>query len=498
MERKTLRNLLIIIITAIVSTSVYLICSNFYYQIGYPLDDAWIYQTYARNLSQLGEWSFTPGLESGGSTGPLWVLFITVGYILQLDHHFWTYFLGTTILLGVGIIGVYGFELLQPEHKKWAIFGGLVLVLEWHLIWASVSGMETLLFAFLILLILIWLLKPQIAVKEWFFIGILIGVSVWIRPDGITLLGPAVLVIIASSKTPRKNIFKHSAILASGFLLPFGLYLIFNLITSGTIWPNTFYAKQAEYAELRDIPFILRFGQQFIAPMPGVGIILLPGFIITFFQSLREKRWSVLAGIIWFIGYLGIYAIRLPITYQHGRYIIPAMSIFFLLGIVGAISWIDEHFQDPRMIFRVISKVWLISGISILGLFWILGAKAFVEDTAIIESEMVATAHWVQENTSPDALIAAHDIGALGYFSQRDIVDLAGLISPEVIPFIRDEERLGKYLDSQEVEYLMTFPEWYPILTSHSTLIFQTQNPYSPKLGGENMAVYQWFSVSSK
>ena len=118
-------------------------------------------------LSHLGEWSFIPGSEFGGSTGPLWVLFITVGYFLRLDHHVWAYVLGTIILLGVGIVGVFGFELLQPERKKWALFGGLVLVLEWHLIWASVSGMETLLFAFVILLTLIWILKPKIAEKEW-------------------------------------------------------------------------------------------------------------------------------------------------------------------------------------------------------------------------------------------------------------------------------------------------------------------------------------------
>ena len=42
-------------------------------------------------------------------------------------------------------------------------------------------------------------------------------------------------------------------------------------------------------------------------------------------------------------------------------------------------------------------------------------------------------------NTPPDALIAAHDIGAVGYFGQRRLLDLAGLVSPEVIPFIRDE-----------------------------------------------------------
>jgi hypothetical protein len=118
--------------------------------------------------------------------------------------------------------------------------------------------------------------------------------------------------------------------------------------------------------------------------------------------------------------------------------------------------------------------------------------KAYAEDVAIIESEMVTTAIWINENIAADALIAAHDIGALGYFAERNIIDLAGLISPDVIPFIRDEDRLAIYLDSENVEYLMTFPDWYPSLADQSTLIYKTQGNFSPILGGENMTVYKW------
>jgi len=485
-------NLLIVAVVAILSTAGYVIGSYLYYKIGYPLDDAWIYQTYARNLSQLGEWSFIPGKASGGSTGPLWVIFISAGYFIHFDHHLWSYLLGSITLFVIGIIGMYGFKRIQPQHANGAIVTGVILVLDWHLVWASASGMETLLAALTATFTLVYLLKPNLQQKDWFFIGVLIGISVWIRPDGITLLGPAGLVAIMAEKPFFQLKFRKGLLLMAGFAIPFGLYLVFNQITARTIWPNTFYAKQAEYATLRNISIFWRLAQQFIVPLAGIGIALLPGFLLTTFDALKTRKWAILAGILWFVGYLAIYALRLPVTYQHGRYIIPAIPIYLLLGTSGMISWIFNHLKSQQMLLRVFAKVWLISSASILGLFWILGAKAYAEDVAIIESEMVTTALWVSENTANDALIGAHDIGALGYFGGRDIVDLAGLISPDVIPFIRDEVLLAEYLDTKNVDYLMTFPDWYSTLPNQSVLIFQTKGEFSPALGGENMAIYQW------
>jgi hypothetical protein len=111
---------------------------------------------------------------------------------------------------------------------------------------------------------------------------------------------------------------------------------------------------------------------------------------------------------------------------------------------------------------------------------------------AFIESEMVAAARWVAKSTPEDALIAAHDIGALGYFGDRQLLDMAGLVSPEVIPFIRDETRLGEWLDIEKADYLVTFPSWYPELTRGLELIYRTGGRHSQAFDGENMAVYRW------
>ena len=125
--------------------------------------------------------------------------------------------------------------------------------------------------------------------------------------------------------------------------------------------------------------------------------------------------------------------------------------------------------------------------------FYGMGAFSYAQDVAIIETEMVTTAKWVANNTDPQARFAVHDIGAFGYFSQRDLVDLAALASPEVIPFIRDEARLALFLDEQNVDYLVTFPDWYPQLVLLATPVYHTTGTFSPAAGGENMWVYRWY-----
>jgi hypothetical protein len=74
------RDLLILAAAVIVIAVIYLLASYFNYGIGFPLDDSWIHQTYARNLAQRGEWAFRPGIPSAGSTAPLWSALLAIGF----------------------------------------------------------------------------------------------------------------------------------------------------------------------------------------------------------------------------------------------------------------------------------------------------------------------------------------------------------------------------------------------------------------------------------
>ena len=474
----------------LISVVVYLLASYFTYRIGFPLDDAWIHQTYARNLGTNFEWSFQPGRSSAGSTSPLWSGLLAIGYMLEINPLFWTYLLGWIFLLSLAFLGGVFLKRLLPSPSQWHSLAGLVLTFEWHLVWASVSGMETILFSFLVLITLTWLIA---GLKSWLILGAIVGLSIWVRPDGLTLVVPVFLVIFADRNTWRIRLLSIMQFLL-GLVTLIIPYLLLNLSLSGSIWPNTFYAKQAEYSiELLE-PFWLRLIDQFKLPLIGIGVILLPGFILFIKEATQKKAWAGLAGCAWIVGFLFLYAFRLPVTYQHGRYVIPVMPAYLLFALAGFIPWIKLN--SPLFWRRVASRSVLIAGGMILLIFWGMGARAFGRDVAVIESEMVACAQWIAQNTEKDALVAAHDIGAIGYFGERSLVDLAGLISPEVIPFIRNEDQLAIFLDIQRADYLVTFPGWYPDLVTKAVEVYRTNARYAPEQGGENMSIYQWQSIA--
>ena len=470
---------------ALLSMGLYLGLSGLYYRIGFPLDDAWIHQTYARNLALRWEWAFIPGQPSGGSTAPLWSALLAIGFWIRLAPYAWAYLLGAAALWGISMLGEKVVRRLVPSYRPRFPWVGAALALEWHLVWAAASGMETLLYALLVTAVLVLIISGY---QKYFSLGLLIGFSIWVRPDGITLLGPVVLVLLLSQSSWTKRL-RALVNLGVSFGSMFAFYLLFNLIVAGSPWPNTFYAKQAEYAVYLHLPFIQRFGNEALQPLVGVGLVLLPGMVLALIASVRRRVWGILAAAAWFVGYLVLYAWRLPVTYQHGRYVIPAMPIFFLLGLAGLVDF--GLFHGPRWRW-VVPVFWRVATGIVLIIFWGRGAFAYARDVAVIESEMVATAKWVSVNVPPDALVAAHDIGALGYFGKHDLVDLAGLVSPNVIPFIRDEQKIAAYLGERGVDYLITFPDWYPSLTSNLHPVFMTGESYAPAFGERNMAVYRW------
>ena len=475
------RALLILAVASALSLGIYLAASALYLRLGFPLDDSWIHLTYARNLALRGEWAFIPGAPSAGSTAPLWSALLAIGFLVRLAPYIWTYFLGGLFLFALAAFAEFSARRLLTSYRPRLPLIGIFFAFEWHLVWSAGSGMETLLHASLVTMILILLTEPS---PRPLTLGLLTALSVWVRPDGLTLLGPALLVLLLK-KSRLSNLTRF--FIGFGFL--FGLYLLFNLMLSGNPFPNTFYAKQAEYTAWQVSPLLEKLGLTFLQLLTGPSLVLLPGAAIWLARSVRERDWGTLAGMVWFAGYVLIYALRLP-PYQHGRYLIPAMPILFLWGLLG----VARTFQKTAANSTVgLMRVGWAAVVALVTVGFVgLGARSYAQDVALIETEMVATAKWVDANLPPDALVAAHDIGALGYFDHHGLIDLAGLVSPDVIPFLRDESRIADYLNQRGADYFIVFPGWYPELEARSQLVYSTHGALAPALGGNNMSVYRW------
>ena len=474
---------LILAVAALIAVLFYLTMNAFTSSIGFPLDDTWIHLTYARNLAQHGEWAFRLGERSAGSTSPLWTVLLSIGFLLNLAPYVWTYLLGWAVLTLLAVCAENITRKLVPAYKSRIPWSGLFFVFAWHLTWSAVSGMETLLHGLIILVVLGTLMSGS---RHYLRLGLLVGLSVWVRPDGLTLLGPILFVALLSEKTwhLRGEAIWKTLIGFGSLVLP---YILFNLALSGNAMPNTFYAKRAEYGmSWLSEPLLERIKDYLWPILASPFLVLIPGAVMWLVRRIRSQNWNVLASLLWVLGYIGIYFFSLP-AYQHGRYIIPALPAMYLWGVAGLLEFVSSQPRNTRIAF-----LWQTLTVFLCLAFTYLGASQNANDVRWVENEMVGTAKWVNQNIPSGARLAVHDIGAIGFYVENPLVDMAGLVSPEVIPFIRDETRLAAYLDSNSVTYLITFPSFYPELTSGREPVFRAGVGAQPGQLGESMQVYRW------
>jgi hypothetical protein len=124
---------------------------------------------------------------------------------------------------------------------------------------------------------------------------------------------------------------------------------------------------------------------------------------------------------------------------------------------------------------------------------FLIGLQAYVQDVGVIDQEMVATALWIRDNLPPDELLVTHDIGAVGYFASRPILDIAGLVSPEVVPLMKDPELIWAYMRERGGRYLEAMDDQVPGRNANDprlSPIYESSGEAVIRAGGTHMTVY--------
>lgn len=519
-----MKNFLICLGLALLAGSGYLLLTGLATAPGFPLDDGWIHQVFARNLAQHFEFSYNPGSPVAGSTSPLWTFLLVPGHWLPNFYLAWTYGLGILFLaLTAHECFQLGKYLTDKTGAGWA--AALFAIFEWRLTWASVSGMETLLFAWGTLLFIRLYCRllplnsppPTITSKigitgnksffgfgfsQFFWLGLLGGGLAFVRPEGIFLPALAGLDMLfrtidrnsrqtetgKQENTDKRQIGRNWLLYGAGGLASVVPYFIFNYRLSGSPLPNTFGAKANYYAGNSTFDYLRdAFFQLFLV---GPLFVLVPGLVMALF-SLRRTHldWR---GLVWVGALVALYAWRLPVTYHHARYLLPLIPLLGIYGVAGTTQILDWlRSQKMPVVARSLPAL---LGLAVL-VGWFNGIAAYRFDVKYINDEQVAVGKWLAQNSPPNALLATHDIGAITFFSQRRLVDTAGLVSPEFVPIVRDQNAILKLVREKGVTYFALLPNWYSEINAElektAAKVFEPQEEYLAQFGERNMIVYK-------
>lgn len=430
---------------------------------GFTLDDSWIHLQFARTIYEGTPFEYSPGYPSTGSTSPLWSLILSVVFVFTSDT--------ITIVWGVFIISMIFFIacsylvgfIIQSYTKSvyWGIAGIFGFVIIPRNTWLMLSGMETPLFM-LILLFSIYLLD-RTDTKADLFLGVVAGLAYLSRPEGVliaVLLIPIrYLMLIQKHQMDIKRIrnLLVSAVIALTIVTPWILYCF---SVTGYPLPDTFYAKvhtptPAEF-EAWDT-----WWQFFVREMNFLVIGMAAGAFLLL--TRRPYPWILALALTILYRLSAPYASLI----NDARYLVPIFDLFFITAIVFA-AWLVETGFVRLLKFRDVPETRHLSVIIVVLLliiplipYYVNQATYFTKSVRTINDMQVALGTWMAENTPEDAVFATHDAGAIRFISGRRMIDLAGLISPDIIHGNMTTSQTLSYLRQQGCNYFVFFDELF-------------------------------------
>ena len=443
---------------------------------GFPSDEPWIALTFAKNLVQHGVYAPHPSLPSfSGSTSPLMVLLLALLGLLVSSPTTAAYIVGAASYAAAAVFLFRLARKMFPGEDWIAFAAGLLFVLYPRMQAAAASGHATMLF--IALAIGAWALYAE-RKPLWFFT--LAGLALWVRPDALVLLIAALFHLfyhhrVVTERPAADATDPQVTRLASrrGMFVWFALflvYLVFNLALNGTIFPNSVGSKLAYFHNADGGSFASGVLTYFTSAEGAVLILAaVLGIALLMRDFLKRKRIPVLSPAVFAAGLIIAYGIFLPVLRDDARYLAPAVPAFILLALWGARRLfgllVEQLGTDaPLRLARPVLMLLAIAALA-LGLAGTVPSReSYVKAVRYVNERQIAAAHWLAQNTNPDALIATQSAGVIGYFSGRKVVDVTGVLTPELVSSIGDLGKLETYLAAVGITHYAMLREQYEVV----------------------------------
>ena len=393
----------------------------FYLFRNWANDDPFITYRYSQNI--LNGWGFVynPGERVLSTTTPLFTLLLAALSPLWNDLPRLAILIGAlSIAFGALII----FCLANASNEPLVGWAGLLLYPPSQLLLYCL-GSETPLYITFCLACFVFYRR-----SNYTFVAVFSALAVLTRPDGILV---PVLLAADYLLNIRKPIPWKSVIIFFGLAAP---WFIFSWVYFGSLIPVTLAAKHNQGLMSINRNFgtgFLTIFNSFFLPWYyriQAGIACL-GIV---YMIMKSRRWILF--IAWPIFYSIAYKL-LGAAYYFWYYapLLPGFTVLVGLGLIG-IDWI-LHLSDkayyPGAMTRRISRFAIIAFLIIPAVFQIANTiKVGDKSTAPRYTIYRDVGNWLHSNTLPGARIGTLEVGIIGYYAERPIIDFAGLIQPEI------------------------------------------------------------------
>jgi hypothetical protein len=390
----------------------------------HPFEDAYISFRYVRNLLAGHGLVYNPGERVEGFTSFGWVMLLAGVAKLGLDVPAAARAL--SLGFGIGLVALTGWiaSAVQPGSRPWWLASAGLVAAHGTFAYYAATGMETTLFAFLVLAAVVVATTPGRARALW--AGAVFVLSALVRPEGAGYAALAAAVLLASRETRRDG-----KILAGTFALGFLPYFAWRWQHFGWPLPNTYYAKaspsRALFVDgLEHLEEFLTLGAFALAVVGALLVLATRGR-----ARFRRLAGAMIAGAMVNVVLVG------GDSFAFFRFLLPAIPFGAIATVEGARILgmrLGANGAKGRVLGAVLwaaLATWLVASAfvprrSLTGDHGI-SQRRRVLGVAAINADYFVVGRWLRDHFEPGTTIAVNAAGIVPYESELAAIDMLGL-----------------------------------------------------------------------